>query len=128
MIVITLLFAAFIIGIVVLADGGHLGFLSFVYDFPHGDKVGHFILFGILAFLINLTFLRSLPISTSKRVAVTVTLILALAIGVEEYSQRFFANRASSIVDLLFGYAGIALGAWLAHRMKNPEDDTTFRV
>ena len=125
---ITLLFAAFILAVIVLADGGHLGFLGFLYDFPYGDKVGHFILYGILSFLINLTFLHSLPILTSKRIAITVTLILALAIGLEEYSQRFFANRTSSIVDLLFGYAGVALGAWLAYRTKNPEDDTTFRV
>jgi VanZ family protein len=116
----TILFAAFLLVIIILADAGSLGFLYFIYDFPYGDKAGHFILFGIFSFLLNLTFLRSRPISTSKRVAVPVTLILALAIGLEEYSQRFFAGRTSSIVDLIFSYAGIALGAWLAYRMKRP--------
>jgi VanZ family protein len=116
----TILFAAFLLVIVILADAGSLGFLAFVYSFPYGDKAGHFILFGILSFLLNLTFLRSRPLWPPKRVAVTVTLILALAIGLEEYSQKFFANRTSSSVDLIFSYAGVTLGAWLAYRMKKP--------
>ena len=111
---ITLLFAAFILAVIVLADGGHLGFLNFVYDFPYGDKAGHFILYGILSFLVNLTFLRSLPFRTSKLVAVTVTLILALAIGLEEWSQNFFPKRSPDWVDLAFSYAGVTVGLWAA--------------
>lgn len=71
------LFTIFILVIIILADTGSLGFLAFLYNFPYGDKAGHFILYGILSFLLNLTFLRSRPHSTSKRVAVSVTLILA---------------------------------------------------
>jgi VanZ family protein len=114
---ITLLFAAFILAVIVLADGGHLGFLNFVYDFPYGDKVGHFILYGILSFLLNLTIIRSRPILTSKRVAVIVTLILALAIGLEEWSQNFFPGRTPSWVDLMFSYLGVLGGAWLAWKL-----------
>ena len=110
----TILFAAFLLVIIILADTGSLGFLAFLYNFPYGDKAGHFILYGILSFLLNLTFLRSRPHSTSKRVAVSVTLILALAIGLEEFSQQFFSDRTASLVDLMFSYAGAALGAWLA--------------
>jgi len=110
----TILFAFLILAIIILADAGSLGFIAFLYAFPYGDKAGHFILYGILSFLINLTVLRWRPFSTPKRVAVTVTLLLALAIGLEEYSQAFFANRTASLVDLVFSYAGAALGAWLA--------------
>lgn len=110
----TILFAAFLLVIIILADTGSLGFLAFLYNFPYGDKAGHFILYGILSFLLNLTFLGSRPHSTSKRVAVSVTLILALAIGLEEFSQQFFSDRTASLVDLMFSYAGAALGAWLA--------------
>jgi len=115
----TLLFAFLILAVIVLADAGSLGFLGFVYSFPYGDKAGHFILYGILSFLLNLTFLRSRHAATSKRVVVIVTLILALAIGLEEYSQAFFANRTASILDLMFSYAGVAFGAWLAYK-KSP--------
>jgi len=114
---ITILFAAFLVLIVVLADSGRLVFLGFIYSFPHGDKVGHFILYGILSFLFNLTFIRSRLISTSKRVAITVTLILALAIGLEEWSQNFFPRRTPSWVDLIFSYLGLLGGAWLAWRL-----------
>lgn len=113
-----ILFAVFLLVIIILADAGSLGFLVFLYNFPYGDKAGHFILYGILSFLLNLTFLRSLPSQPPKRVAVIMTLILALAIGLEEYSQKFFANRISSSVDLIFSYAGIALGTWIAYKKK----------
>jgi polysaccharide biosynthesis protein VpsQ len=116
---ITILFAAFLVVIIVLADSGRLGFLGFIYDFPYGDKVGHFFLYGILSLLLNLTFLRSRPPSTSKRVAVTVTLLLALAIGLEEWSQNFFAGRTPSWADLLFGYVGVSLGAWVAWKVRH---------
>ena len=113
----TALFAFLIIAIVILADSGHLGALGFVYSFRGGDKAGHFILFGILSFLLNLTFLRSLRTRPPKRVAVTVTLLLALAIGLDEWAQRFFPLRTSDWVDLTFSYLGVVLGAWIAFKM-----------
>jgi hypothetical protein len=45
------LMAAFIV--IVLADTGDLGFLHAAYDFPGGDKAGHFVLFGMLSLLTN---------------------------------------------------------------------------
>ena len=40
------LFTLFIIAIIVLADKNALPpFIRAIYDFPNGDKVGHFILF-----------------------------------------------------------------------------------
>lgn len=112
----TVLFTVFILAVIILADMGRLGFLGFVYDFPYGDKAGHFILYGILSFLFNLTTLRSRPSLTSKRAAVFVTLILALLIAAEEFSQKYFASRTFSYSDLMFGYAGVTLGMWLAWR------------
>lgn len=115
--ILTALFALFLLVIIVLADLGRLGFLGFVYAFPMGDKVGHFILYGILALLVNLTALRSRPSPTSKRAALTATLILSLLIAAEEFSQRYFANRTFSLPDLAFGYAGMSLGMWLAWKI-----------
>ena len=111
-----ILFAFLIIAIVILADGGRLDALGFIYRFRGGDKAGHFILFGILSFLLNLTFLRSLHTSDPKRVTLITTLLLALAIGFEEWAQQFFPLRTSDWVDLVFSYAGIVLGAWIAYK------------
>jgi len=111
------LFAVFIVAIVILADADKLPvFIHAIYDFPNGDKVGHFILFGILNFLLTRATLASSHPRTSKRVALTTGLILALLIALEEFSQRFFPSRTSDWRDLLASCAGIALGGWLAYK------------
>ena len=117
MILITALFAAFLLAVIILADIGQLGFLGIVYSFPFGDKAGHFILLGILAFLVVLTTLRSRRFLDLRLVTVSVTLFLALLAAAEEYSQKFFALRTFSLLDLFFSWAGLALGAWLAWKL-----------
>ena len=48
-------FFLFIAAIIVLADQGRLpGIIAALYDFPNGDKVGHFFLMGGLSLLVNL--------------------------------------------------------------------------
>jgi len=111
----TILFTLFIILIIVLADTGKLGIFTQVYHIPYGDKVGHFILYGILILLINLTLFRSLPSSTSRKGVVIISgLILALLIGLEEFSQRNFSTRTSSLSDLTASYLGVIFFSWLA--------------
>ena len=110
----TVLFGIFILLIIVLADAGRLGFLTFVYHFPFGDKIGHFLLYGILALLIDLTLFRAFAHRSRKQLAVLSGLTLALLIGIEEFSQRLFANRTFSLVDLGASYLGVVFFAWLA--------------
>jgi hypothetical protein len=116
---ISILFALFIILIIVLADMGKLGILNIVNQIPFGDKVGHFILYGILTLLVDLTAIGSRPPSsalrtTPKLLVVRCGLILALLIGPEEFSQRYFHSRHSDIVDLTFSYLGVSFFSWLA--------------
>lgn len=113
-----ILFALLIALIIVLADTGNLGVLGFINQIPYGDKAGHFILFGILALLLDLTFLRSLPNRDPRLVALSSGLILALIIGVEEYSQQFFTSRTFSLLDLVFSYLGVIFFSWVALRIK----------
>jgi polysaccharide biosynthesis protein VpsQ len=114
----TILFGLFIILIIVLADMGRLSTLL-IMRIPYADKAGHFILYGILTLLINLTLFRSLPPGTSlgkRRIKLTVIsgLILALLIGLEELSQQFFARRSFDLVDLTFSYLGVIFFSWVA--------------
>jgi VanZ family protein len=81
---------------------------------PYADKAGHFILYGILALLMNLTLSRSFPLHSRKWVAVVSGLILALLIGLEEWSQQYFANRTFSLADLGASYLGVIVFSWLA--------------
>jgi VanZ family protein len=111
------LFAIFIVIVIALADANRLGFIKSLYDFPHGDKAGHFILYGILSFLLNLSFLRSLRKQPARQVVISVSLLLALAIGLEEWSQVLIPERTPDWVDLLFSYLGVTLGAWIAWKL-----------
>ena len=113
----TILFALFIILIIVLADLGKLGILEVVNQIPLGDKAGHFILYGILTLLLDLTLIRVLPNRSPKRVVVLIGLILALIIGLEEYSQQFFAKRTYDLVDLTFSYLGVLFFSWRAMKI-----------
>jgi hypothetical protein len=45
-----LVFSVFILAVIVGADMGTLlHAIRALYDFPNGDKVGHFVLFGLLS-------------------------------------------------------------------------------
>jgi VanZ family protein len=119
----TILFALFLLFIIILADTGNLGMLYRITRLPYADKAGHFLLFGILALLVDLTLFRALPPSTAlrtsrKRIAVVSGLILALLVGLEEFSQQYFADRTFSLSDLTASYLGLISFSWLAVRAR----------
>ncbi|MCQ3938464.1 MAG: hypothetical protein DPW18_15655 [Chloroflexi bacterium] len=114
------LFALFMIGIVILADLNAIPpSIRALYDFQNGDKIGHFILYGLLNFFLTLAFLRALPNRDAKRIALSVGLILALAVGAEELSQRYFSARTFDLMDLAASYLGLLLGGWSVFLMKS---------
>ena len=111
-------FSIFIIVVIVLADMGTLpGLIRGLYDFPNGDKLGHFILYGILSLLLNLAFTLRPGLNLSHIILI-VSLILALLIGLEEWSQSLFGSRSMDIVDLLASYAGVTMAAFAAWRIR----------
>ncbi len=112
-------FGLFLIGIVILADVGDLGWIKKIYDFPFGDKLGHFILFGLLSLLVNLSLMQEHPAWDQRRVAAAASLAIIILIGLEELSQNWFATRSADPWDWLAGCAGVTLFAWLAVRIKN---------
>ena len=110
----TVLFTLFIILIIVLADTGNLGIVGFIYHIPYADKLGHFILYGILVLLINLTLFRSIPSQIRNRIVLLSGLTLAILIGLEELSQQHFANRTFDLVDLSASYLGLVFFSWVS--------------
>ena len=114
----SLLFSGLLVSIIVLADLGAIpSHLIFWNDYPLGDKAGHFILFGILTLLIDLSLFRSLRKWSPRRIAVVAGVALALLIRLEEYSQQFFADRTFSLLDLAASYLGVLVFSWLALRI-----------
>jgi len=118
---ISALFFVFCVAIIVLADNGSLPRpIRALYDFPNGDKVGHFILFGALTFFTTRAFLSSFPSRPRGWVTFSIGLILALLIGLEEFSQKSFPARTFDFFDLLASYAGIVAFAFLAAYWRKP--------
>ena len=107
------LFLSFIVGVIYAADR-HLarGFFGWVQSFPMGDKVGHLVLMGTLAFLLNRALaVRSIPPGVQLGGVIVAAFVVA-----EEISQRWFPWRTFDYGDLLADFIGIALADWLARR------------
>ena len=116
---ISALFLVFIIVVIILADMGSLPHsITAIYDFPNGDKLGHFILFGLLDFFLTRAFLPSLPGRSPKPVALSIGLTLAVFITLEEWSQQLFSTRTFDLIDLSASYLGLIVGGWAAYKIK----------
>ena len=68
----------------------------------------------LLTLLLNLALFRAFPHQSPKRVAARCGFFLALLIGLEEFSQQYFASRTFDWVDLLFSYLGVLFFSWVA--------------
>jgi hypothetical protein len=84
--------------------------------FEGADKIGHFAIFGLLAFFLDgalgyralsrrATWLRLAPLG------------LWVVVAIEEWAQRFSPHRTSDLRDLLADTLGIALLAWASRRI-----------
>lgn len=119
---IAVFFLIFIIAVVVLADTGNLPHsIRALYDFPNGDKLGHFILFGLLDFFLARAFLSSFPSRPRGWVTLSIGLTLALLIALEEWSQKLFSTRTFDLMDLSAGYLGLLVGGWAAYKTNVPK-------
>lgn len=117
------LFAAFVIVAIALADLGYLhGALVFVNSVPLLDKLLHFLLMGILTFLVVAALVENFPLRRPTWIIWSVVLSLLAIFTVEEFSQIPIPGRDASLFDLGANYAGIlffGFMAWLRFRQKN---------
>ena len=107
-------FGLFLCCLVGLADSGRGRWLfGMTESIPGGDKLGHFILFGLLAFLVNLvlhaTVVRWGRLTILKGSALVMVIVMA-----EEVSQLLFVSRSFELLDLAADLAGIWIFGQLA--------------
>lgn len=88
-----------------------------IYLVPNGDRISHAVLYGILAYLINLA-LAGRRVKVGSFSITLGSLLAASAALLEELSQFFFAARTPDVIDLLCGWAGIAIADWLYRRRR----------
>ena len=126
----TITFVLLLLIIVLIANLG-LGsmFFPFMYEVPGADKVGHFLLIGILSFLVNYV-LRARSFTIFSRSVLQGSIIILIFVTIEEFSQIFLSSRAFSIMDLLFDYLGIFVFGFIAryvltHQRLSNETRTT---
>lgn len=90
------------------ADFGLLGSFRELHTFPLADKIGHFVLFGMLNFLVVRSTQESHSARRRLRAAASPSLLVLAVASLEEWSQRYIAGRTFSMLDVLASAAGIA--------------------
>ncbi len=105
-------FSLFLLLILMLANNGSDLILLFT-QFPMADKIGHFSLFGALAFLVNKALSCRTRIWFGKVILVGSFWVLAL-VALEELSQIFINTRQFDVTDFMYDCVGIYLGGFVA--------------
>jgi polysaccharide biosynthesis protein VpsQ len=100
--------------IIYLADHGLLRpIYKFVGVHPGSDKIGHFVLIGASAGLLNLALgLRT--VRFFGRGWLLGSVLIAIFCTLEEISQHWLPARSFDLLDLAGDYAGILFFGWLA--------------
>ena len=87
--------------------------LGFVKIVPYGDKIGHFVLMGVLSFLANL-MLSARSFQIWKFRYLLGSLVVLAIVTLDEISQIFIRGRSFDLTDLTADYSGIFLFGELA--------------
>lgn len=113
MIILLTCFLLFLISISILkSNGSGNAFFNLFAEILYHDKVGHFLLMGMLGFLVVAVVSPFLLKKHSRTVSIWLpTILLILLIGVEEYSQSFLSTRSCSWSDYWFGVIGVIMAS-----------------
>ena len=116
----TLVYASTLILLIVAANRGALA-ISWLAGIPANDKIGHFVLMGLLSYLVNSAFggaqWRWRRLSVLKGSVLVTTLV-----AIEEVSQLWIVHRAFDPADFAADVAGIWVFGLLAARRRGVAD------
>ncbi|MBN1537308.1 MAG: VanZ family protein [Anaerolineales bacterium] len=115
--IVTGLFIVTIAVIIIFADQGMVpGVIGMMYNYAWGDKLGHFILMGLLTFLVNLS-LSARRVKIFSRPVLLGSILVTIAVVAEETSQLFLDSRSFSWLDLGSDLIGILCASWLISKI-----------
>ena len=81
-------------------------FIRWGREIPNGDKIGHFLIYGIMAFLLNFSLRFNKVSARGIKLYVGSLLVLAYAIA-EEFTQLAFESRTFDYADMFSDFFGI---------------------
>jgi polysaccharide biosynthesis protein VpsQ len=112
------IFSLFITGIIVANDLGRIkSIINLINSLPFGDKLGHIIFIGTLAYLLNYALAdRLIKIGNYK--ILLGCLIIAVTMTIEEFSQMWIPTRTFDLIDLSANYLGVSIAGWIRIRQK----------
>src|SRR5262245_50474998 len=91
--ILTICYVLILAGIILVADRKSTAYLlDFIRWVPYGDKVGHFVLMGILSYWVNV-LLQLRTIGFGKVRYLLGSIIVLGLVTIEEFSQLFFPGR-----------------------------------
>jgi polysaccharide biosynthesis protein VpsQ len=112
------IFLLFLMGIIIANDLGQMkSIINLVNSLPFGDKFGHIIFIGTLAYLLNYALADRLTKIGNYKILLG-CLIIAVAMTIEEFSQIWIPNRTFDLMDLAANYLGISIAGWIRIRQK----------
>ena len=106
------------LGVIIFLRNNNLGnsFFNLFINIPHYDKIGHFILMGILAFLAVISIAPLLPLPPFKSSLLILVSVLLL-IAIEECSQIFIVTRTFSLADFACDFFGVVFFGLIAYSL-----------
>lgn len=81
--------------------------------FPHDDKVFHFFVYAVLAFLAARDLKKERPLWTLKQVVFAAAIFATLYGGSDELHQAMIPSRHASILDFLADGCGSIAGVFI---------------
>jgi VanZ family protein len=113
-----LVFLVFLLVVICWAASGNMP-LAFraLYDFPHGDKLGHFLLMGCLSLLVNLA-LGGHAVQVGPWRVLAGSLLVALFVSLEEMLQYVFPRRMPDFWDWAASMLGVILAGLIVWKFK----------
>lgn len=103
------LFFAFVCWIILEANLSQYNtFIRIGHSVPMGDKIGHFLIYAVLSFLLNVALKFGKVRIFNWNVYTAPLLVLAFAVG-EEFTQLGFASRTFDFADIFSDVLGISL-------------------
>ena len=122
------LLVVYVLFMVGIAASANLGIALWVFDvaerIPHGDKLGHLVLAGLLSYLLNRAVHCRLVSVARVRFRMGSLVAYALVLT-EEISQFWVASRNMDPFDLLLDFIGICLFGMLAAKTHRRAEERT---